>query len=54
MNTENSKTSEPQKFVLSSAQRLDLKNSDKYVVLQNLSILLEKYKTTVQKIINLK
>ena len=38
MNTENSKTNEPQKLVLSLTQRLDLKNSDKYVGLQNLSI----------------
>ena len=38
MNTGNSKTNEPQKFVLSGLQRLDLKSSDKYVVLLNLSI----------------
>ena len=38
MNTGNSKANEPQKFVLSGLQRLDLKSSDKYVVLQNLSI----------------
>ena len=38
MNTGNSKTNEPQKFVLNGLQRLDLKSSDKYVVLQNLSI----------------
>ena len=38
INTENSKTSDPHKFVLSLPQRLYLKSSDKYVVLQNLSI----------------
>ena len=38
MNTETSKTSKPQKFGLSLPQRLDLKNSDKYVAFQNLSI----------------
>ena len=38
INTKNSKTSELQKFVLSLSQRLDLKNSDRYVALQNLSI----------------
>ena len=38
MNTENSKTSESHKFVLNLPQRLDLKNSDKHVALQNLSI----------------
>ena len=38
MNTENSKTNEPLKFVLILPQKLDLKNSDKYVALQYLSI----------------
>ena len=38
INTENSKTSDPHKFVLSLPQRLYLKSSDKNVVLQNLSI----------------
>ena len=38
MNTENSKTNEPHKFVLSLLQRLDLISSDKHVALQNLSI----------------
>ena len=38
LNTENSKTNEPHKFVLNLLQKLDLKSSDKYVPLQNLSI----------------
>ena len=38
MNTENSKTNEPHKFVLNVTQRLDLWSSDKHVALQNLSI----------------
>ena len=38
MNTENSKTNEPLKFVLNLSQRLDLKSSNKNVALQNLSI----------------
>ena len=38
MNTENSKTNKPHKFVLSLPQRLDLKSLEKYVTLQNLSI----------------
>ena len=38
MNTGNSKTNEPHKFVLSLSQRLDLKNSNKHIALQNLSI----------------
>ena len=38
MNTENSKTNEPHKFVLNLSQRLDLGSSDKRVVLQNISI----------------
>ena len=38
MDTENSRTNEPPKFVLNLPQRLDLRISDKYVALLNLSI----------------
>ena len=39
MNTENSKTNEPHKFVLNlSQQKLDLRSLDRHVALQNLSI----------------
>ena len=38
MNTENSKTKEPHKFVFNLSQRLDIRSSDKHVALQNLSI----------------
>ena len=38
MNTENSKTNEPHKFVLNLSQRLDLRVSNEHVALQNLSI----------------
>ena len=38
MNTENSKTNEPHKFVLNLSQRLDIRKSNKHV---------EKYKKTV-------
>ena len=38
MNTENSKTNEPHKFVFNLSQRLDLRRSNKHVALQNLSI----------------
>ena len=38
MNTENSQTNEPHKFILNLSQRLDLRSSDKHVPLQNLSI----------------
>ena len=38
MNMENNKTNEPHKFVLNLLQRLDLRSSDKYVALENLSI----------------
>ena len=37
MNTENSKTNEPHKFVINLSQRLDLKSSNQHVALQNLS-----------------
>ena len=35
MNTENSKTNEPHKFVLKLSQRLELRSLDKHVPLQN-------------------
>ena len=38
MNVENSKTNQPYKFALRSTQILDLKSSNKFVALQNLSI----------------
>ena len=38
MNTENSKTDEPHKFVLNLSQRLDLRSLDKYVAYENLSV----------------
>ena len=38
MNTDNSNTSELQKFVLNLSQGLDLRSSNKHVALQNLSI----------------
>ena len=52
MKTESSKTNKPHIFALNLPQRLDLKSSDKYVLLQNLSIYYpwkNKYKTTIQK-----
>ena len=57
MNTENSKTNEPHKFVLNLSQRFDLRSSDKRVALQNLSIyytwknIRKKYKNNKLKII---
>ena len=39
MNRENSKTNEPQKFILNLTQKLNLRRSNKYIVLQNLSII---------------
>ena len=38
MNTENSKTNEPHKFVLNMSQRLDLRSSNNHVALQSFSI----------------
>ena len=38
MNTENSKTNGPHKFVLNLPQRLDLKSSNKHVAFQSLCI----------------
>ena len=51
LNTENSKTTEPHKFILKLSQRIYLKSSNKHVALHKLAYLahLKKYKTTVQK-----
>ena len=52
INTENSKTNESHKFILSMSQRLDLWSSTKHVLLENLYIYVpnkQQYKTTVQK-----
>ena len=38
MNSENSKTSDPHRLLLSLSDKINLKRSDKYVVLSNLSI----------------
>ena len=54
MNTEKSRTNEPHKFVFRLPQRLDLKNSDKYVALQNLFITRGKKSDNSTKTINQK
>ena len=57
MNTENSKTNEPHKFLLNLSQRLDLRRPDKHVAIQNLSVyytlkyIRKKYKNNKLKII---
>ena len=38
MNSENSKTSDPHRLLLGLSNKIDLKRSDKYVTLSNLSI----------------
>ena len=38
MNSKNSKTSDPYKLLLNLSDKLELKRSDKYVVLSNLGI----------------
>ena len=38
MNSENSETSDPNRLLLSVADKINLKKSDKYVALSNLSI----------------
>ena len=38
MNTKNSKTNEPHRFVFNFLQRLDLRSSNKHVAFQNFSI----------------
>ena len=44
MNTENSKTNKPHKFVFKLSQRLDLRSSNKHVALQNPSIYITREK----------
>ena len=41
INTENSKTNEPRKFVLNMLQRLDLRSLNKHVALQNETIIVQ-------------
>ena len=52
MNSENSKTSETYKLLLNLADKINLKRSDKYVALSNLSICsahIKKYKRILYK-----
>ena len=57
MNTENSKTNKPQKFILNAPQRLDLKTLNKQVALKNLSVyytwknIKKEYKNNTHKVI---
>ena len=43
MNSENSKTSEPQRLLLNLADKVNLKRSDKYVSLSNCSMYIVVY-----------
>ena len=55
MNTENSKTNKPHKFVLNLSQRLDLRSSNKHVALQNILFIRRgKIQDNSTKLINLK
>ena len=38
MNSKNSKTSDPQRLLLNLSEKMNLKGSDKYVALSNISI----------------
>ena len=51
MNSGNSKTSDPNSLLLNLSDKIDLKRSDKYVALSNLSIYYtwKKYKNEIQK-----
>ena len=49
MNFENSKTSNFHRLLLNLTDKINLKRSDKYVALSNLSIYMEKYKKIIQK-----
>ena len=51
MSSENSKTSDPHRLLLSLIDKVNLKRSDKYVALSNFSIyyIWKKYKKVMQK-----
>ena len=49
MNSRNSKTSDPHRLLLNLSDKINLKRSDKYIALSNLSIYMEKYKKVIQK-----
>ena len=51
MNSENSKTSHPNRQVLNLSDKIDLKRNDKYVAFSNLSIYYtwKNYKKVIQK-----
>ena len=44
-----SKTSEPHRLLLNGKDKINLKRSDKYVALSNLSIYMEQYKKVIQE-----
>ena len=50
MNSENSKTSHPHRLLLTLADKINLKRSDKYVALSNLSIYFT-WKNKIKKVI---
>ena len=58
MNSKNSKTSDPHRLLLNLADKINLKTSDKYVALSNLSIYYrskkKKKRKSLKKIVNLK
>ena len=53
INSENSKTSDPDTLLLILLDKINLKRSGKYVALSNFSMYMEKYKNNT-KLINLK
>ena len=50
MNSENSKTSDPDRLLLNLSDKINLKRSAKYIALSNFSIFsMEKHKKVIQK-----
>ena len=49
MNSANSKTSDPHELLLNLSDKINLKRSDKYVVLSNFSIYYAREKKFIQK-----
>ena len=47
VNSRNSKTTDPDRLLLNLSDKINLKKSDKYVALSNVSM--EKYKKVIQK-----
>ena len=47
MNSKNSKTLDPHRLIVNLTEKINLKRNNKYVILSNISIYMEKYKKVI-------